>query len=162
MSLVENDPPCGCCPKPKVNIPEGVLVLEQVCGEENGLMDSGAYWCYCPWKSIKCVISKNTIRFRCPVLQVPTKGDVMVDVDVGVIFRIGGSQETYAEDAKKFYYNFGPNRLEELLCNECDEGVRDFVRKTKVQRIVDIKSEMTAPLALALQKKFEPYGVYIE
>ena len=43
----------------------------------------------------------------------------------------------------KFFYNFGPNRLEELLQEESDEAIRDFVRNYKVNRIRDIKSEMT-------------------
>ena len=31
------------------------------------------------------------------------------------------ANETIYEDAKRFYYNFGPNRLDELLREEMDE-----------------------------------------
>ena len=42
-------------------------------------------------------------------------------MDIGINFHIGRSDETHAEDTKKFFYNFGPNRLEELLSEEVDE-----------------------------------------
>lgn len=62
----------------------------------------------------------------------------------------------------KFFYNFGPNRLEELLQEESDEAIRDFVRNYKVNRIRDIKSEMTTQIKQDLEQKFAPYGVVIE
>ena len=61
------------------------------------------------------MISKNSIRFKCPVKSVPTKDNVKVTLDVGINFHIGQGVESYEEDARKFFYNFGPNRLEELL-----------------------------------------------
>lgn len=64
------------------------------------------------------MITKNTIRFQCPITNIPTKDNVMVALDVGVNFHIGsqdGHEQQQEEDLKKFFYNFGPNRLEELL-----------------------------------------------
>jgi len=85
-----------------------------------------------------------------------------VSLDVGINFHIGQNDDTYEEDAKKFFYNFGPNRLEELLQEECDEGIRDFVKKIKVTRIRDVKTELTTQLMDDLNKKFIIYGVVIE
>jgi regulator of protease activity HflC (stomatin/prohibitin superfamily) len=92
------------------------------------------------------MISRNTVRFNCPILSVPTKDNVLVSIDVGVNFHIGRSEQTFEEDARKFFYNFGPNRLEELLSQEVDEGIRDFVFNTRVHRIRDAKSEIVASL----------------
>jgi hypothetical protein len=42
----------------------------------------------------------------------------MVSLDVGINFHIGrqdSSEDEQEKDVSKFYYNFGPNRLEELL-----------------------------------------------
>ena len=63
---------------------------------------------------------------------------------MGINFHIaqrpGGNDEN---DVKKFFYNFGPNRLEELLSEECDEGIRDFMKNTKTARVRDVKTELT-------------------
>lgn len=108
------------------------------------------------------MVTKNTIRFRCPVQHVPTKDNVMVSLDVGINFHIGRSEETFEDDLKRFFYNFGPNRLEELLQEETDEGIRNFVKQIKVQRVRDIKTELTSELLNELAKKFSDYGVVIE
>jgi hypothetical protein len=100
------------------------------------------------------MITKNTIRFQCPVHNVPTKDNVMVSLDVGINFHIGrhdAPHEAQEEDTRRFFYNFGPNRLEELLQEECDEGIRDFVKKIKVARIRDIKTELTVELCTNLK-----------
>lgn len=55
------------------------------------------------------------------------------------------------EDIKKFFYNFGPNRLEELLTEECDEGTRNFIKGIKVSLVRDVKSEMTTTMKRNLQ-----------
>lgn len=96
------------------------------------------------------MITKNTIRFRCPVTHIPTKDNVRVSMDIGINFHIGLAQETPGwtlekqhQDIKKFFYNFGPNRLEELLVEVVDEEIRDFTKKIKVSRVRDIKVELT-------------------
>jgi hypothetical protein len=58
---------------------------------------------------------------------VPTKDKVLISLDIGINFRIGVSKETEEQDAIKFFYNFGPNRLEELLQEEADEQIRNFI-----------------------------------
>jgi len=83
-------------------------------------------------------------------------------MDIGINFHISHSKETEHEDCKKFFYNFGPNRLEELLSEEVDEEIRDFTKKIKVSRIRDIKTELTTEMLNSLQAKFKPYGVVIE
>jgi membrane protease subunit (stomatin/prohibitin family) len=49
-----------------------------------------------------------------------------------------------------------------LLQEECDEGIRDFIKKIKVIRVRDVKTELTSVLKQELQNKFDPYGVVIE
>lgn len=108
------------------------------------------------------MITRNTVRYNCPIRAVPTKDDVRVSLDVGLNFHIGRSEETFEEDAKRFFYNFGPNRLGELLHQECDEEIRDYLRNTRVKNTRDIKSELTQMMLQNLQTKFDPYGVKIE
>ena len=90
------------------------------------------------------MVTKDTIRYRCPITHIPTKDNVHVTLIVGINFHIGGTTENVEEDVVKFFYNFGPNRLEELMKEDCEEHIRDFVKKIKVYRIRDVKTELTA------------------
>ena len=76
--------------------------------------------------------------------SIPTKDKVLVAIEVGVNFRIGISEETAENDCVKFFYNFGPNRLEELLHEEIDEQMRNFISNIRVVRLRDMKTEMCA------------------
>jgi len=92
-------------------------------------MTPGYRCCYLAYNKIAVMITKNTIRFKCPITNVPTKDNVRVSIDMGINFHLaqrGGGLDEH--DTKKFFYNFGPNRLEELLSEECDEGIRDFLK----------------------------------
>jgi hypothetical protein len=66
----------------------------------------------------------------------------MVSIDVGITFHIG-KEDTLEADCEKFLYYLGPNKLEELLGRESEESIRNFIRKIKIGRIRDVKSELT-------------------
>jgi regulator of protease activity HflC (stomatin/prohibitin superfamily) len=114
-----------------------MLILEQVWGAHNGLMEPGLRCCYWFKYDVACMISRNTVRFNCPILNAPTKDNVRVCLDVGINFHIGRNEQTHEEDAVKFFYNFGPNRLEELLSQETEEQIRNYVSKIKIMKIQD-------------------------
>ena len=99
------------CPIIKLNIPTGMIILESVFGEHNGTAEDGWNCCYPCWKRIDVMISRNTVRFNAPVYNVPTKDNVLITIDAGVNFHIGEKPETFENDGKMFFYNFGPNRL---------------------------------------------------
>lgn len=141
MCIVRSPP--SCCYW-KLNIPNGVFCMETKWGKHNGLMEPGCRCCYLAYKKVVVMISKNTIRFKCPIQDVPTKDNVRISIDVGINFHIGGGTENEENDCMKFFYNFGPNRLEELLKEECDEGIRNFIKGIKVIRARDIKTELTS------------------
>lgn len=90
MCLLEKDHCCCVC---KQNVPNGVYTLEQSCGKNNGIISPGAHWLYPCHKRIAALISKNTIRFKCPVDYVPTKDNVHVSLGVGINFHVGGASE---------------------------------------------------------------------
>merc|ERR1711935_643515 len=101
----------------------------------------------------------NTIRMNCPILGVPTKDNVRVNMDIGINLHIGQNESTYEEDALKFFYNFSPARLEELLVNETEEEIRSFMKTTKIAKVHDVKSEITSTVLRNLYNKFIVYGV---
>ena len=111
MVIVNNASSVIC----KMNIPNGMFTLEQKWGKCTGLMEPGFRCCYCNYKRVAVMITKNTIRYKTPIRAVPTKDNVRISIDLGVNFHIGRNKESEVEDAKRFFYNFGPNRLEELL-----------------------------------------------
>lgn len=84
-----------------------------------------------------------------------------VSVDIGVTFHIG-TEQTRQADCEKFLYYLGANKLEELLQQECEETIRNYIRRIKVSKIRDIKSELTSTLMDDLNTRFNQYGVYIE
>lgn len=146
MCIVNNQASCVF----KMNIPNGMYTLGQTWGKDSGIQAPGSKWCYLNYKRIAVMISKNTIRYRCPVTHIPTKDNVRVTMDIGINFHIGRPELMNAkdnvEDVKKFFYNFGPNRLEELLSEEVDEEIRSFCKNIKVARVRDIKTELTAAM----------------
>ena len=115
MAIVRDQ---SCCIF-KLNIPNGVFTIEQKFGVDAGIMKPGFRCCYtraCGCNKIMCMISKNSIRYKCSITNVPTKDNVRIGVDVGINFHISRlDTASEAEDVRKFFYNFGPNRLEELL-----------------------------------------------
>jgi hypothetical protein len=86
---------------------------------------------------------------------------VNISVDIGITFHIG-REETRASDCEKFLYYLGANKLEELLEQECEESIRNFVRTIKVSRVRDMKSELTSAMLAELNIRFNQYGVFIE
>ena len=87
-----------------------------------------------------------------------------MSLSVGINFHIGDDSPggDPQNDAEKFFYNFGPNRLEELLQEEADESIRAFVGQVRVSKIRDVKTELTSTVKKTLYDKFMIYGVYIE
>jgi len=86
---------------------------------------------------------------------------VRVTVDIGITFHIG-KEETREEDCKNFLYYLGANRLQELLEQESEESIRNFVREIRVGKIRDIKSELTSKMQEELNHKLNDFGVYVE
>lgn len=63
--MVIVDPPSSCYFK--LNIPHGIVSLEQVWGKHTGQMTPGYHCCYCSYKRIAAMITKNSIQFNTPV-----------------------------------------------------------------------------------------------
>ncbi|CDW91625.1 UNKNOWN [Stylonychia lemnae] len=157
--VVVVDPP-SCCYY-KLNIPHGIVSLEQVWGKHTGQMSPGYHCCYCSHKRIAAMITKNAVQFNTPIEACPTKDNVRVSVDIGITFHIG-KEETRAKDCEQFLYYLGANKLQELLEQESEESIRNFIRTQKVNRIRDIKSELTSQMMAELNNRFNQYGVYVE
>lgn len=105
-------------------------------------MEPGCYCCYCSYKSVVGMITRNTILYEVPIVDCPTKDNVYVTIDLAITFHIG-QNDTREQDCHNFMYFLGPNRLEELLEAETEEATRSFINKQNVNRVRDLKGELT-------------------
>ena len=67
MAIMDGSP--SCCYY-KLNIPNGVYTLGMRYGADSGVYEPGAKWCYCTCchaNKVAALITKNTVRFNCPV-----------------------------------------------------------------------------------------------
>lgn len=65
--MVIVDPP-SCCYF-KLNVPHGIITIEHIWGKNNGQMNPGYFCCYCSYKRIAAMITKNAVQFTTPVSQ---------------------------------------------------------------------------------------------
>ena len=70
--MVIVDPP-SCCYY-KLNVPHGIITLEHIWGKRNGQMTPGYKCCYCSFKRIAAMITKNAVQFNTPVSKSGRKG----------------------------------------------------------------------------------------
>lgn len=155
--LVDNPACCYC----KLNVPDGIITLQETYGVFTGILEPGCECCFCGHRQISAMITTNTIRFNAPIKECPTADNVRVTVEVGINFHIG-NPETLEKDCKNFFYYLGANRLQEMLEQESEENVRNFVRTIKVGKVRDIKSELTLAMQDDMNRNFNEFGVYIE
>lgn len=146
-----------CC-KMKLDVPSGVTVLAQKWGAHDGELTPGFKCCFCKHRKIAAIITMNSIRYDAPIQNCPTKDNVRVGVDISLTFRIGPG----AEECKKFIYELGPAKLDQMLAAESEEAIRNFVHGVKISRIQDIKGEIASSLLSDLNKKFVEFGVFFE
>jgi len=63
---------------------------------------------------------------------------------------------------KKFVYQLGAARFDELLCAEVEENIRNFINGVWLHQVFDLKSEMAGNMMDELNRKFVEYGIQFE
>jgi len=89
------------------------------------------------------MIGKQYITYDSPVTECPTMDNVMVEIDVSVVFHIKDTED----DVKAFIYSLGPEKLDEMLQAFQVETVRTMARQKKYSNIYDLMDteELTLP-----------------
>jgi len=97
-----------------------------------------------------------------PVKECPTQDNVMVTIDVTLIFRV------MCEDEKSLYnfcYRLGPDKLDKMLRAFQEEAIRGMVRKRKYNEIYDLMDmqhdKQLEGTKRDLNNHFNEYGVEI-
>jgi regulator of protease activity HflC (stomatin/prohibitin superfamily) len=155
--MVKRNYGCCCCDL-KFDVPANFVVLEESCGESTGIMNAGAHFCYCCNRRVACMITKNIINYDAPVYRCPTKDNAYVDIDIHFTFRLPQVEA----QVKKFVYQLGAARFDELLSAEVEENIRNFINSVWLSQVFDLKSDMAINMMNELNRKFVEYGIQFE
>jgi regulator of protease activity HflC (stomatin/prohibitin superfamily) len=84
--------------------------------------------CWCKYKRVAAMITRNSIRYDAPIKNCPTKDNVRISVDISLTFHVGPQED----ECRNFVYRLGPTRLDELLAAESEEALRNFVHGVRL------------------------------
>ena len=153
--LIPEDP-CGlACPRFCFSVPSGMWILKQHCGRDVGLELPGFKLAWWGWDKISHVVTRSTVSYSTPVKQCPTADNVRVEIDVSLNFQIGPT----IKDARRFVYELGAARFDELLGAEIEEAVREMVFQVKALRIHDLREEFADGMLRGLNRTMRKFGV---
>lgn len=104
------------------------------------------------------MLTKNIVNYDAPVYRCPTKDNAYVDIDIHFTFRLPQNED----QVKKFVYQLGAGRFDELLTAEVEENIRNFINTIWLTQIFDLKSDMATAMMQELNRKFAFYGIIFE
>merc|ERR1719427_1350847 len=145
--------------------PSGISCISQRFGADcdpvvNGVMqltDPG-FHCAPGWTQVKYCVTKQACTYEAPVKCCPTVDNVMVDVELTLVFQIGPEPEL----VRNFVYKLGAVRFNEFLSGEVDEGMRQLVRGEKLENVLELRGSSQAGVRRVLESlngKFKDFGV---
>jgi len=125
-----------------VSVPEGFISIVHKCGEFVSIWGAG-FHVRSPWVEVAFMIGQQYITYDSPVTECPTMDNVMVEIDVSVVFHIKDTED----DVKAFIYSLGPEKLDDMLQAFQVETVRTMARQKKYSNIYDLMDteELTLP-----------------
>eukprot|EP01083_Nonionella_stella_P269300 911054_1 len=144
-----------------VIIPKGFVGLVNRNGRYVGIWQAG-YHVAPPWVTVSHLIPQQYTVYDIPVKECPTQDNVMVTIDVTIIFRIMTEDETAVYN---FCYRLGPDKLDKMLRAFQEEEIRGMVRKRKYNEIYDLMDtnhdKQLNGTKRDLNNHFNEYGVEI-
>merc|ERR1719499_781760 len=114
-----------------------------------------------PWYSITHMVGLQNFVYDTPVKECPTLDNVMVTIDVTLVFHVLPTDDTLL----KFAFNLGPEGLDGMLQQVQQDSVRAMVRQRKYNEIYDLMNQASDDLLHGTMKElnttFQDYGVEI-
>jgi len=142
-------------------IPKGFVGLVNKHGRYVGVYKAGLH-CAAPWVSISHLIPQQYTVYDTPVKECPTQDNVMVTIDVALIFRVMVEDE---QSLYKFAYRLGPDKLDKMLKAFQEEAMRGMVRKRKYNEVYDLMDNamdhQLEGTKRDLNNHFNEYGIEI-
>lgn len=114
-------------------IPEGFRAVVSSYGKYHQIWYPG--WHYAPpWYSISHLIGLQHYVYDTPVKECPTLDNVMVTIDITLVFHV---QDEEAK-IRDFAYKLGPEGLDQMLQQIQQDSVRALVRQRKYDEVYDL------------------------
>ena len=135
------------------NIPSGVYVLWQKWHAKQGQLPPGLKVLWPAWNRVSHIVTKATKTYNAPVQNCPTSDNVLVAVDVSLMFQI--------QDPEKFVYELGAHRFDEFLSAQTDEAIRGLVHEVPALKVHDLREEFAMGMKTGLNRKINRFGVVI-
>lgn len=156
MVLVPSRLPCSLF----VCIPEGFKAFVASHGKHQGIWDPGFHFAP-PWYSITHMVGLQNFVYDTPVKECPTLDNVMVTIDITLVFHVLSDTETLM----KFAFSLGPEGLDGMLQQVQQDSVRAMVRQRKYNEVYDLMNAASDDLLHGtmkdLNQSFKDYGVEI-
>lgn len=156
MVLVPSRMPCSLF----VCVPEGFKAFVASHGKHLDIWEPGFHFAP-PWYSITHMVGLQNFVYDTPVKECPTLDNVMVTIDVTLVFHIRPSDDTLM----KFVFTCGPEGLDGMLEQVQQDSVRAMVRQRKYNEVYDLMNaahdEALVGTMKELNNSFADYGVEI-
>ena len=131
-------------------IPDGVHVIMHRFGKDMGPQIPG-FRILPPWYKVAFLVSKQSCAYNAPVMNCPTRDNVMVQVDLTLVFRI--------TDANDFVYKLGALKFNSLLRSAAEESIRGLVRGVTHDKVYELRGSRASEFIGNLNEKFKRFGI---
>jgi len=151
LPLVLIPPPRSMWIPTAIKVPSGCHCLLQKWGKHFGYASPGVK-IYAPFWRVAYCVTQQSCTYAAPVNLVPTSDNVMVSVDLMVIFRIS--------DPVHFVYNLGTEVFDTAMSGMLEEGVRHLVRSQDSASVWKLRGSRADEMLTMLNEKFNGFGVH--
>jgi len=134
---------------PFITIPTGVTAILASNGADKGDVPPGTHICP-PWVRCIYMVPNQACTYNYDVMSCPTKDNVMVEVDVTIVFRI--------TNARNFCFNLGAHKFDQMLKAVCEESIRSMVRAVEHKVIYELRGGAENLLTI-MNGRFQQFGV---
>jgi len=140
----------GIYPLIVLQIPSGVFALMTKHGKYIGIYEAGRHF-LAPWYRVAYMVTRQSTAYNAPVKNCPTADNVMVKVDLLLVFHIN--------DPEKFVYKLGAEKFGDLLASSAEEGIRSLVRGTTHNKAYELRGKGASEMISSLNENFSHFGV---
>jgi len=152
---------CSC----SYTVPSDVYCITQRFGADcdqviNGvrqLADPGLK-CAPSFTQVMYCVTKQSCTYEAPVRSCRTSDNVMIDVELALVFQIGPEPQR----VRDFVYKLGAARFNDLLSVAVDEAVRQLIRGARSDNVLELRgssSGWSRRVMENLNDKFKMFGV---